>query len=241
MNQDPSSIFFRKMDIKTLYQYSKGENVFLKPESLVNEIAQEYRRLVKIKSPCDDELNHIEQILELAIYDVELSNLINQVDKQIVHEMDLSVEKSTERENKLLVNLRQWFKGIIDLDWQPVELVIPAFRTLRNDAHRSISRAKVIDLSMQKAGKAIALVMQLIPTTTEEVNIHLRLYPADDSIYLPRDLQVVVLDESGKTCMKAQARNADYWLQLDFGAVPEEKFSVRVASNESSVTEHFLV
>jgi hypothetical protein len=132
MNQDPSSFLFRKMDAKTLYLYPKGENVFAKSERTAKEIAEEYRFLVKLESPRDDELDCIEQILELAIDDTDLSNLISQVDEEIVREMGL-VENSTEGENNLLVNLRQWFKGIIDLDWQPVELVIPAFRTLRTD------------------------------------------------------------------------------------------------------------
>lgn len=47
------------------------------------EIANKYRRLVKLEFPTDDELDEIDHILELAIYDTELDNLINEIDLDI--------------------------------------------------------------------------------------------------------------------------------------------------------------
>ncbi len=185
--------------------------------------------------PADDAKNLPEQI--------KVKDLMPRDDFiDYITEQEAAATVQTEREKLFslptLVKLRQWFEGIIESDWQPPELVLPALRTA---AQASVSRAKVIDWGIQKPGQAVALVMQLTPTTTEKVDIHLRLYPVGDSIYLPPDLQVVVLDESGTVCMKDQARSADYWLQLDFDAEPEERFSVRVASGDVSITEQFLV
>ncbi|MEH2184255.1 hypothetical protein [Nostoc sp.] len=48
-----------------------------------NHLVEEYRKLVVIPSPSDDELNQIDHILELAIYDDELNDLINEIDQEL--------------------------------------------------------------------------------------------------------------------------------------------------------------
>jgi hypothetical protein len=58
------------------------EDLLLKSRPLI-EIGKEYRRLVTIKSPSDDEINKIDRILELAIYDPGVDNLINEIDQEI--------------------------------------------------------------------------------------------------------------------------------------------------------------
>lgn len=48
-----------------------------------NHLVEEYWKLVVIPSPSDDELNQIDHILELAIYDEELNDLINKIDQEL--------------------------------------------------------------------------------------------------------------------------------------------------------------
>ena len=105
----------------------------------------------------------------------------------------------------------------------------------------SISRAKVIDLGMQLADRAVALVVRLTPTPTAEIDVRLRLYAAGKAIQLPRGLKLMVLDDAGNACMETEARNADNWIQLEFGALPGEKFAVKVTLSDAEIVEHFTI
>lgn len=144
----------------------------------------------------------------------------------------------------LLVNLRQWFKGIFNSDWQSPELLLAGnFRRINtitrqdiNPQSSSVSRAKVIHVV-----NPVVILLQLTPTATEFFDIRLRVYPGDDTIYLPEKLQLIVLDEAENICMSAQARSTDNWMQLEFSCQHEEKFRVRLVLDETSITEDFVV
>ncbi len=140
----------------------------------------------------------------------------------------------------LFINLRQWITGIFEPDWQAPELVfannLRSISTVTRPTTNSISRAKVIDL-----GRKVLLLVQLTPTDSAVFNIRLRVYPGDDVIHLPPDLQLIVLDEARNTGMEVQARSADDWMQLEFSCQHEEKFSVKMVLGETSLMEEFVV
>ena len=145
-----------------------------------------------------------------------------------------------------LVSLRQWLEGIFNEDWQPTGLVLASnLRSMTrlglDTETSSVNRAKVIDLGTHLAPQAVVLVVELTPPTTESVDIHLRVYPDGDSIHLPPNLQLIILDEAGTARMEAQARSTDDWMQLEFSCQHEETFRVRVVLGEISVTEEFVV
>ncbi|MBG1262970.1 DUF1822 family protein [Nostoc commune] len=140
----------------------------------------------------------------------------------------------------LLINLHQWVTGIFQPDWQPPELVFANnFRsrnTMTRPSTNSMSRVKLINLKSQ-----VLLLVELTPTDSEVFDIRLRVYPGNDSIHLPLDLQLIILDEAGNTSMEAQARSADDWMQIEFSCQHEEKFSVKIVLGETSVIEEFVV
>ncbi|MCA1993635.1 MAG: DUF1822 family protein [Coleofasciculus sp. S288] len=156
------------------------------------------------------------------------------------------VQNPTLTPNPLLVNLCQWLEGIFEEVWQPTGLVLASnlrgTSRLDIDSQTSaVNRAKVIDLGTEGADCVVVLVVQLTPTATEVFDIRLRIYPGGDSIHLPANLQLIVLDEGGTDCMEAQSRSADNWMQLEFSCQHEERFSVRVMLGEKSITEQFVV
>ncbi|MBV6624727.1 MAG: DUF1822 family protein [Rivularia sp. (in: Bacteria)] len=156
-------------------------------------------------------------------------------------------------QRKSLVNLYQWFEGIFNRGWQSPELVFAdGFRSLKmrhryrsaatvtrqdnNYATNSISRAKVVDV-----GRQIILLIELTPTNSAVFDIRLRVYPAEDTVHLPSDLQLTIFDESGNACMQAQSEAADDWMQLEFDCQHEEKFSVELKLGAASIAEEFVV
>ncbi|MEO0837599.1 MAG: DUF1822 family protein [Cyanobacteria bacterium J06643_5] len=150
---------------------------------------------------------------------------------------------------KMKVNLCQWLEGMFNQDWKSPELVLAgnfrgnnsrsAATVTRQDKNyqtSSVSRAKIVDV-----GKQIILLMELTPTNSAVFDIRLRVYPAENTLHLPEDLQLTIFDESGNACMNTQSETANDWMQLEFDCQHEEKFSLELKLGETSIIEEFIV
>lgn len=202
------------------------------------------RKLFIFEAP-QKEFEQIQALFESG----ELSKLLG------VRVIDVGIVPESQR----VTSLSQWFKGIVEVGWQTLEALFntqaanPAFsiRTteqsrandVNNPAH-GIRRGKLIDLGIELAGNPVALVVTLTQVeASEEIDIRLRVYPTGQQNYLPPGLQLIVLDESGDSLpeFKAEARNADDWIQREFSGEPGERFSVTVALGDDSITENFVI
>ncbi|PSM50470.1 hypothetical protein C7Y66_04045 [Chroococcidiopsis sp. CCALA 051] len=154
------------------------------------------------------------------------------------------------------VNLRQWFQNTFEPGWQTVvSLLNPAEHNLTfsfrkteelntNEVDRPenfVRRAKLIDLGMQLAGHAVALVMELRPASEQKTDLIVQVHPTGRETFLPPSLQLIVLDESGSVFLEAKARRADNYIQLQFSGTTGERFSVKVALGDVGITEHFII
>jgi hypothetical protein len=163
---------------------------------------------------------------------------------QVAQLLNIDVLVDTIYKFSLSVNLRQWLEGIFNPDWQSPELVFAEnFRRSNTISQKQInpqlshiSRAKVINL-----GSQVVMLVQVTPTQTEAFDIRLRVYPGEDVTHLPPGLQMIILDEAENTCMEAQARNADDWVELEFNCQHEEKFRVKLVLGNTEATEDFAV
>ncbi|NJL80625.1 MAG: DUF1822 family protein [Richelia sp. RM2_1_2] len=159
-----------------------------------------------------------------------------------LHSLTVLIDTINQRKN--LVNLCQWLEGIFNQDWQSPELVLAGnFRSAATITRQntdsqtnSISRAKVINL-----GKQIVSLIELTPTNSAIFDIRLRVYPAENAVHLPQNLQMSILDELGNACMTTQAETANDWIQLEFSCQHEEKFSVEFKLGETTIIEEFVV
>ncbi|MEH2062076.1 MAG: DUF1822 family protein [Nostoc sp.] len=155
-----------------------------------------------------------------------------------------------------IVNLSQWFAGIFETGWETIESLwnVPelrptyAFRsteTLELDAlnrPESITkRAKLIDLGIQILNQPVMLIVEINPEKDQQTSIHLQLHATGNQIYLPLGVHLTVLDSSGAVFLDAQSRKSDNYIQLQFRGEPTEQFSVRVALDNTSITEHFRI
>lgn len=152
------------------------------------------------------------------------------------------------------VNLSQWLDGLFETGWQALDALFNpaqlnfAFRGVESEPETapdaSIQRAKLIDLGIQFAEAPIVLLVELQPdteTSPAQVQIRLRVHPGGDRSFLPPDLELTVLDESGAIFLEARARTADNYIQLQFSGVAGEAFSVQVALGEARVSEEFVI
>lgn len=155
-----------------------------------------------------------------------------------------------------LINLSQWFAGIFETGWQTIESLwnvpelrpIYAFRSTEtvelnalNRPESITKRAKLIDLGIQILNQPVMLIVEITPEKDQQTSIHLQLHATDNQIYLPLGVHLTVLDSSGTVFLNAQSRKLDNYIQLQFRGEPKEQFSVRVAMNDTSITEHFRI
>ena len=154
--------------------------------------------------------------------------------------------------SQVRVNLSQWLNDVFEAGWQTVEALLETQATNLATSTRSVelleiygnpavgvTGGKLIDLGRQ-AGQRVALVVKIVPKTEQKVDIRVRVCPASGQIYLPPNLQLIVEDESG-TCLQAQARSMDYWIQLKFSGDKGEQFSAKVVLSDVSITENFVI
>ncbi|AFY34971.1 DUF1822 family protein [Calothrix sp. PCC 7507] len=148
-----------------------------------------------------------------------------------------------------LVNLSQWFIGIFESGWQTIDALWnspelrPAygFRSPEQLQETLTKRAKLIDLGIQIANKPVMLIVEISPEANHKTSVRLQLHPTSSQVYLPQGVQLTVLDESGAVFLEAQARSADNYIQLQFRGDSKEHFRVKVALNDTSITEQFVI
>jgi len=101
-----------------------------------------------------------------------------------------------------------------------------------------VKRGKILEL--ERAGEQVALCVGIKPDTEAEMNILVEVYPTGNQTYLPPELQVMVLDDSGISVMEAQARTTKN-IQFEFIGETGENFSVKLALGDFSITETFVI
>ncbi|MFB2891596.1 DUF1822 family protein [Aerosakkonemataceae cyanobacterium BLCC-F50] len=127
---------------------------------------------------------------------------------------------------------------------QALNLNFALVRSRSGDAENrppEISRGRIIDLGIQLAGHPVALIVHFTNESENKRNILLQLHPGASYPYLPPDVELIVLDDTGGVFLEARSRKADNWIQLEFRGEPGEKFSVKVALGDASIVENFVI
>jgi hypothetical protein len=150
-----------------------------------------------------------------------------------------------------IANFSNWLRDVFESGWQELEHLLDgkqaryAYRTreitssLRNNASSltEVRRGKLFDLG---SGYLLALIVTIMQTGQNEINIRLSAYPISD-VFLPEFLKLLVLDTSGNIFLQAQARSLDNYIQLQFSGNIGEEFTVQIAFAESSLIENFVI
>jgi hypothetical protein len=101
---------------------------------------------------------------------------------------------------------------------------------------------RVMDLGMQLAGHAIALLVAIIPKGKQETAVLLRVYPMNHNRVLPSEVELALLDENGKVASPpVKSREQDNCIQLKLYGKSGDQFSVRVTLAKMSITKNFVL
>lgn len=143
---------------------------------------------------------------------------------------------------KPLVRLSQWFDDIFEIGWQAVETLLsnqelePAF-SFRSAP--KVSRCKEIEL--ESIAQSVAMLVEITEESEEEINICIELHPAKDETYLPPNIELSVLDEVGETVMNIFAASDSKTIQLEFTGEKGDLFDVKIALENTHITENFVI
>ena len=154
-----------------------------------------------------------------------------------------------ENAQEIVHDLGSWFENVFDRGWRSVDdfLGLTDTRTFqfRSDSVLNevcVKGAKLIDLGMQLENKSVALLIGLSPQIDNKVGIRVQLYPASGETYLPDNIQLTLLSESGNALQSVESRSYDNYIQLKRFKLPLGKyFSIQVARNDIKIKENFVL
>ncbi len=142
------------------------------------------------------------------------------------------------------VKLSKWYEEILAAGWQTVEALLGtepsdlAF-SFRNTIQAEVRQCKMISLGTP--AQSVVLIVSLFRESEQEIDINVQVQPPTSQTSLPSNLQLMVLIEEGEAVMDVQAGSGNTTIQLEFSGEPEDCFSVKVALNDVSVIEDFVI
>ena len=153
-----------------------------------------------------------------------------------------------------VIDLSQWWQGIIDDSWQLVEAIFPpesalSFRSPQqlqelpkiDKLSQGISRVKLLSWGKAHHGETIALILQLEANNRPEIDISAKICPINTSLYLPQGLEIMILDEAHKPVLQAKTNKANKNLEFLFSGEPGEIFSIQASLKDNNIVETFMI
>lgn len=151
--------------------------------------------------------------------------------------------------------LNNWLKGIVESGWETLEAIEEIFwppetelgfnfRASDRSNVRQIKSAaqvqRIKEFHLEKRGEEMALLVGITPAENQDMNISVELFPKPPKIYLPTEIKLIVLDENNRSVMQAEAGGSEN-LEFNFTGEPGERFSIKVALGDLSITEPFII
>ena len=144
----------------------------------------------------------------------------------------------------------RWLRSLLEAGWEMVEtieaLLSPPeaevslnFRSLApmkfQKRDNTVMGGKLLQL--EEANAQVAIFVGLAAGDEQEIDFFVELYAVKPQIYLPLDLELMVLDEQGKSVMQTIATKTTKNIQLEFSGYADEEFSVKVALGDVSIVQ----
>ena len=212
--------------------------------------------LLRELQPLTDLLIHLDSLTQSQ---VNLSQWLNHIFSPAWQEIEtifpLEPESTTPpEENKLSSKLGQWFEQIMDTGkkiWgdlsgsERMELQSAvAFRSLTKVNNLlpkcEIMRAKLIDLGVQLGSQTVVLLLALTQDSEQKLRLIVQMYPVIGEEYLPPNLKLALVSDSGETLQEVTARIKDRGMQLKpFKILQNTNFKLQITLGDFSLTETF--
>lgn len=150
-----------------------------------------------------------------------------------------------------IVNLKRWFDNIFESGWSSIESIqsiiftepVWQFRSASEGFVNSVERAKLVDFGIEANRVSVGIVVKVNrnESNDNEFNIIVELHPTNGQEYLPPMLDVMILDCEETALLSAKAKNDNKKIELEFGASVGDAFSIKIAMDDISIIENFIV
>lgn len=170
---------------------------------------------------------------------------------QPIEELLLHLHQLNVPQTSTHVTLSQWLEQIFEEGWQSLEALmgsqstnlVPSFRSLPlRDAQAIVQGAKLIDLGINFGQETIVVLVALTPEVDQQLGIVVQVHPAPGNTYLPADLELAVLSETGEILKQVRSRHLDNYIQLPFFQGHRgEQFQLSICHNQVRWTEIFSI
>ena len=196
--------------------------------------------------------------LQPMVMEYVTSQLIEQISGKVP-----AREKSQRRQLSLLeetieltpsakkpAHLSQWFENRFEEGWQPLEALLAKSKKLsprlRSTYHLRgedfVRRFKPLHLETPSHSQAVALLVAIAKEAEQKVGVRVQVQPMGEETFLPANLKLSLLNDSGEMLREVQSQSQDHFIQLPyFRGEPKERFSIQVALASISLTEDFVI
>ncbi|MDJ1181241.1 DUF1822 family protein [Roseofilum sp. BLCC_M91] len=139
------------------------------------------------------------------------------------------------------IHLSDWLKNGIAQGWQTLDEILGVqqqqlalnFRSKNNN--QAVKRGKLF----QHQNNHFTLLMGVQPLN-QQMQISVELYPTGEQTYLPHDLKVNILNDTGRSIMEAIATQTKN-IQMEFKGETGEPFSVQISLGQMCMIESFVI
>ncbi|NJP09693.1 MAG: DUF1822 family protein [Leptolyngbyaceae cyanobacterium RU_5_1] len=178
----------------------------------------------------------------------EFPEYLDQIRQTISTASTASTAQTVTANSQTIVNLRTWFEGVFESGWQSIEDILgvnithPVFVRSVTPLKNGIKRAKLINLGMQLGELAVVLSIAIGQNRNDTVSALVQLYPGPEQSWLPANVTLTMLSESGEILQQVCTRGQDNYIQLrHFKGHTGDQFSIQVSLGNVSVTEDFIL
>ena len=182
-------------------------------------------------------------IPEVNRQDVPL-NQLQSLENFLDHLAQLRQEQTNPSET---IKLTRWLADIFEAGWQTVETLYGNSAIAYNlrsfsEEEGVTQRVQLIDLGMQLNHQQLVLFVSIIAENDRDVKIRVRLHPPEGQNYLPPNVHLILISESGEVLQQVESRLQDNWIQLSrFTGTVGEQFTIQIALGDVTVTKHFQI
>lgn len=156
-----------------------------------------------------------------------------------LRDLEYAIKYLTDLEQPAIARLRGWLEGLVDSAWEPLDRVLNQ-NQLRLRYRGAINRCQPIDLETPTGTIASALVIDVKSTeSAEKLDVLIQVYPTKHH-ELPDGIKLTISD-STETTMTAISKSGDNWIQLNFTAIFDEEFTVKVGLGDAEIIRKFVV
>jgi len=193
----------------------------------------------------EDRVAYVAVRLNRELTEAEILGFVEQVEAERIPLSDL--RSPTELLDILhpvpsaAIHLSDWLANRIAEGWNTLDEILGVeqqqlvlnFRSKNNN--QAIKRGKLF----QHQNNQFTLLMGVHPLN-QQMQISVELYPTGEQTYLPYDLKVNILNDTGRSIMEAIATQTKN-IQMEFKGETGEPFSVQISLGEMCMIESFVI